>query len=196
MFRLFVAVAALMTSFASAQIPPQRAMELMADTDVDTIRPVLRNAGLRPEQLDLEGHKTLALREGGDTILLRPRVCNPQCKGLLMFVVLEGSAPASTINAYDQRTPATVAYTNGNSTILSRYLIADHGITEGTFLANLEVFKQTVAVWTQNRSRNNALSVSLMSRAANEEADPEMDALLEEVARRPELISGRIAQEY
>ena len=196
MLRIFVAAATLLTSLAFAQAANPRAMEVLSNTDVETIRPVLRNAGMRPETMDIEGRQAITIRDAGDRIILRPRVCNPQCTGLLMFVVLDGAAPANAINAYNQQTPATVAYTNGRSTILSRYLIADHGITEGTFLVNLEVFKQTVRKWTQNRDGRNALAVSLMSRSTIGEFDADTEALIREIENRPELISGRIINDY
>ncbi len=196
MFRFFVAAAALLTSWGAAQAADQRTMEVLSNTNIETIRPVLRNAGMRPETMDIEGRPALAVRDSGDRVILRPRVCNPDCTGLLMFVVLDGAAPANAINSYNQQTPATVAYTNGRSTILSRYLIADHGITEGTFLVNLDVFKQTVRKWTQNRNGQNAMSVSLMSRSTIGDYDPDTEALIREIESRPELISGRIVNDY
>lgn len=196
MLRLIAAVAVLLSSFASAQVSNHRATQVLTNTDVATIRPVLRNAGLRPESMEFDGREVIALRDGGDTVLLRPRVCNPQCTGLLLFVILEGTAPASAINRYNQETPATVAYTNGNATVLSRYLIADHGITEGTFLVNLDVFKQTVRKWTQSRNSRNALSVSLTNQPAVDSVNEDTEELLRLVQKRPDLLSGRIVQDY
>lgn len=196
MLRLLAAAALTLTSLAHAQSAGGRSMEVLTNTNIETIRPVLRNAGLRPERMEFQGRDALVLQDNGDTVILHPRVCAPQCTGLLMLVLLEGAAPASAINAFNQQTPATVAYTSGNATILSRYLIADHGITEGTFLVNLDVFKQTVRKWTQSRNSRNAMSVSLMTRSVPAEVDAETEELLQFLRTRPDLVSGQIIQDY
>ncbi|NNU15282.1 hypothetical protein HK107_02945 [Parvularcula sp. ZS-1/3] len=196
MIRILAAACVLLTSFASAEISASKAKEVLNDTNAATLGPVLRAQGLFPETLTIENREVLVVRQNGNVVMLRPRVCNPDCTGLLMYIVMEGAAPASSINAFNQQTPATVAYTNGQATVLSRYLIADHGITAGTFLVNLDVFSRTVSKWTQTRNARNAMSVSLLSSAPIDDYDPDTEALVREALRRPELLSGRIVSDY
>jgi hypothetical protein len=200
MFRSIAVAAALAASFVGAadasSLSAATARKVLPSTDAQTLAPVLRNAGYFPEIIEMEGRETLAIRHEGDVIMLRPRVCNPTCTGLLMVVVMEGSAPSQAINSFNQQTPATMAYTFSGATVLSRYLIADHGITAGTFLVNLDVFNKTVRKWTSNRNSRNAMSVSLSSVATVGEYDPELQEFVEAVRDRGELISGRIERDY
>ncbi|MCQ8185365.1 YbjN domain-containing protein [Parvularcula maris] len=200
MLRLIAAAAALAVSLIGAadasNLSNAQARKVLPSTDARTLAPVLRNAGYYPEIIEMEGRESIAIRHEGDVIMLRPRVCNPNCTGLLMVVVMEGSAPSQAINAYNQQTPATMAYTFSGATILSRYLIADHGITAGTFLVNLDVFNKTVRKWTQNRNSRNAMSVSLLSSLTPDDIDRDTEAFITAVRKRGELISGRVAADY
>lgn len=196
MLKLIAAV--ILTAFASAhaEISPAEARLILDNTNAATLLPVLRSAGYFPQTSTLQGDDVISIRFGNDVVLLRPRVCNEECRGLLMFVVIEGAAPAQVMNAFNQQTPATVAYTSGNATVLSRYLIADHGITAGSFLVNLDVFARTVQKWTRTRGAGKTLSVSLLSQSQAAGRDPEAEALIADVLTRPELVSGRIDSAY
>jgi hypothetical protein len=200
MFRTIAVAAALAASFIgiadASNLSAAMARKVLPSTDARTLAPVLRNAGYFPEIIEMEGRETIAIRHEGDVVMLRPRVCNPTCTGLLMVVVMEGSAPSQAINAYNQQTPATMAYTFSGATVLSRYLIADHGITAGTFLVNLDVFNKTVRKWTQNRNSRNALSVSLAGLASISEYDPELEDFVDAVRERRELVSGKFEKDY
>lgn len=194
MLRLVLLTAALLSAVSVASA--RNTKRVMTDTNIATIGPVLREAGLFPETITIEERDALVIREDGLVTILRPRVCTPDCRGLLMYVIINGTSPANAINAFNQQTPATMAYTSGNATVLSRYLIADHGITEGTFLVNLDVFRQTVGKWTAGRRARGAISVSLLDAQPFREPDQELEDLLKATSERPELVSGRIVADY
>ncbi|GGY43247.1 YbjN domain-containing protein [Parvularcula lutaonensis] len=195
MFRILAILAAFAASVASAQIPAKLARTLLPDVSAETIRPVLRQQGLTPETQTISGRDVLVLRSDRHAIILQPRVCNPKCTGLLMITLMEGSAPSHLVNDFNQETPPTMAYTQNGATVLSRYLIADHGITAGTLLVNIGVFDETVRKWLSNQ-RASSLSVSLAEQGPAPEIDTETRELLSEIRRRPELISGRIQSAY
>lgn len=195
MFRILAVLAAFAASTASAQIPDKLAKKLLPDVSAETIRPILRQQGLVPETQTISGEDVLVLRSDRHSIILQPRVCNPDCTGLLMITLMEGSAPTHLVNGFNQQTPPTMAYTQNGATVLSRYLIADHGITAGTLLVNVGVFDETVRKWLSSRQVS-PLSVSLKDQAPAIEFDQETQALIGEIRRRPELISGRIQSDY
>lgn len=176
---------------ATAAPSGETELEILPNTNVATIAPVLRNAGMLPETITVGDSDSLVVRSGDLAIILRPTVCRPDCAGLLMYTLFEGTSPASMMNSFNERTPPTAAYTTQGNTVLSRYLIADHGITAGSFMVNLVVFDNTVSKWLQDRGRNMAQSVGLADPAPETNFSRETEAFLSEVMARPELFSGQ-----
>jgi hypothetical protein len=195
MFRILAVAAALLTSTAAAQLSDAQARKVLTDVNASTIAPVLRNAGMNPQTTTILGEDALVLKGGGMTTVLRPRVCNPNCVGLLVYTVVRGSAPADSLNAFNETTAPTSAYVHQGNTVLSRYLIADHGITAGTFLVNVAVFNSTVDKWLNNSRSAAALSVSLDGSMPSD-IDSETEAFLAEIAKRPDLMTERPADAY
>lgn len=194
MVRFFAALASV-TALLSAGSAMADELDVLTNVNAETIAPVFRNAGMRVEQTTISGNPALAIRDSGAVIILRPRVCAPDCKGLLMYAIFGGGASSSQMNAYNRETPATTVFTADGRTVLSRYLIADHGITEGTLMVNYNVFKGTLASWRQEKQRNPVQAVALSlawpqtEYASKDEADD--DAFLEAALDRSDLINDR-----
>ena len=189
---LFAALALVATASAQADVMTRTPRKVMNDVNEQTISKVVRNAGFIVEQATISGADSLIVRDGTTAVIMRPRVCDPNCAGLLMYAVIEGIAPSTAINGFNEQTPATSAFTSEGFTILSRYLIADYGITEGSFLTNLAVFQSTVEKWLgqPRASGPSALSVSLDPSAVPQASeDLELRAYLDAVKARPELVS-------
>ena len=186
---LTLAVAA--TSAAAVASTPDE-LKILPNTNLATIAPVLRNAGLTPQTITVNGEESLVIRSGEVSLILRPTVCRPECAGLLMYTLFEGDAPAAVMNSFNGRTPPTVAYTAQGNTVLSRYLIADHGMTTGSFLVNVMVFDNTVTKWLNDSRQTMARSVSLSAEPRTlSNFERETEAYLGEIMSRPELFSGR-----
>ncbi|MEM9838827.1 MAG: YbjN domain-containing protein [Pseudomonadota bacterium] len=184
---LFAAVA---TTSAQAQSTPAE-LTVIPNMNLETIAPVLRNAGLAPQTVTINGEDSLVVPSGDVKLVFRPTVCNPDCAGLLMFSLFQGNAPSNLMNDFNSRTPPTAAYTAQGNTVLSRYLIADHGITTGSLMVNVMVFDNTVTKWLNDRSRTLARSVSVAEQnriPSNFERETE-DYLADMMSRR-ELYSG------
>ncbi|MEM1379137.1 MAG: hypothetical protein AAGH41_00780 [Pseudomonadota bacterium] len=199
MLRLSAVIAAFAGLFASpalAQSSPSD-LTILPNTNVATLMPALSNAGLTPQRITVSGEESIVVRSGDIAILLRPTVCNPNCAGLLMYTLFEGAAAANTINSYNGNTPPTVAFTAQGNTILSRYLIADHGMTQGSFLVNVVVFDNTVAKWLDMSRRAVAQSVSLgpQGEPVKSNFQRETEEYLKEAMSRRELFSGRDTDE-
>ncbi|MEE4208717.1 MAG: hypothetical protein V2I43_05575 [Parvularcula sp.] len=190
MFRIAAAAAACLLSSASAQIPAPLAGEVLPNVDIATILPALQQMNLTTERTTLGGGDVLVVRQGNINIIMRPRVCNPECAGLLMYAIFEGTAPSGVLNAYNESTPPTTAFTSGGNTILSRYLIADYGITAGSFLVNVGVFESTVRNFIGASEQAAAQSVSLGDQG-QVQTDPANQAFLEEIASRREYFSSK-----
>lgn len=175
-------------SGALAQNAPQT---IIANTNLDSIVPVLQLAGLTPQSGTIGGEAVAIVRSGSNVMVLRPTVCNPNCKGLQMFAQQQGTSPGGVINKYNAETPATTAYNLAGTTVLERYLIADHGMTEGSFLVNVNVFDNTINKWRRDSTQASKLSVSLNQPEANAESaySAENKAFLEAFGRRGDLYS-------
>lgn len=189
---LFVAIALVATASAQADVMTRTPRKVMNDVNEQTVSKVVRNAGFIVEDATISGADSLIVRDGTTAVIMRPRVCDPNCSGLLMYAIIEGVAPPMAINGFNEQTPATSAFTSEGFTILSRYLIADYGITEGSFLTNLAVFQSTVEKWLGQPSASgpSALSVSLDPAAVPQASeDLELRAYLDAVKARPELVS-------
>ncbi|MEM9810162.1 MAG: hypothetical protein AAF788_02955 [Pseudomonadota bacterium] len=184
----FIALFVFGSASADAQSRSQR--RVLESVDAQVIAPVLRNAGFEVEQSTIADNESIVVRSGDTVVIMRPRVCNPTCTGLLMYSVIEGTAPSNTLNGFNEQTPPTSAFTSDGYTILSRYLIADYGITQGTFLTNVEVFQSSVEKWLgAPRSGDvNALSVSLAEQPKTG-VEEDLSAYVGAITRRHELIS-------
>ncbi|MEM0930261.1 MAG: hypothetical protein AAGI89_13320 [Pseudomonadota bacterium] len=193
---LFVALALVATASAQADVMTRTPRKVMDDVNQQTVSKVVRNAGFIVEQATISGADSLVVRDGVTAVIMRPRVCDPNCSGLLMYAVIDGVAPPMAINGFNEQTPATSAFTSEGYTILSRYLIADYGITEGSFLTNLAVFQSTVEKWLgqPGGSGPSALSVSLGAPVPQASEDLELRAYLDAVKARPELLSRNLGE--
>ncbi|GGY40032.1 hypothetical protein [Parvularcula lutaonensis] len=196
MIRTFIAAAtaALLATSAQAQIPEPLASTKLPNVDRATLVPVLQQMGLRPETVTLESGEALAITTPSMTVILRPRVCNPDCAGLFMLSIVPDSGTADQINAYNSFVPGSKAVRLPNgSTAISRYLIADYGLIAGSFLIDLQVFANTVGRWQQRNfpMGSNVQSVSL-TEPGESQFDSEMQDLLDDVLERPELWSREV----
>lgn len=190
---LAAAAAAFFATAAHAQLPDTIARQVLPNVDRDTLVPVLQSVGINPERVTLESGEALSLRTPSMTVILRPRVCNPQCAGLIMLSVVQGSGTADQLNAYNAFVPGSKAVRLPDGSVgVSRYLIADYGLVAGSFLIDLNVFANTVARWQQKNFPlgNSAQSVSIsLSEPEFGEFDQEMQELVQDVLARPELWS-------
>ncbi|MEM7740178.1 MAG: hypothetical protein AAF225_05200 [Pseudomonadota bacterium] len=191
---IFVVLALTATASAQSDVLTRTPRKVMSDVNHQTVSKVVHNAGFIVEQATISGADSLVVRDGSTAVIMRPRVCAPDCSGLLMYAVIDGIAPPMAINGFNEQTPATTAFTSEGYTILSRYLIADYGITEGTFLTNLAVFQSTVEKWLgqPRHGAPSALSVSLDAPVPQANEDLELRAYIDAVKGRPELISRNL----
>ncbi|MEO1657164.1 MAG: hypothetical protein AAFR65_05535 [Pseudomonadota bacterium] len=192
---IFVALALFATASAQSDVMTRTPRKVMGDVNLQTVSKVVRNAGFVVEQATISGSDSLVVRDGVTAVIMRPRVCDPNCSGLLMYAVIDGIAPPMAINGFNEQTPATSAFTSEGYTILSRYLIADYGITEGSFLTNVAVFQSTVEKWLgQGTDAPSALSVSLNAPVPLADEDFELREYLDAVKARPELLSRNLGE--
>ena len=191
---IFVTLALVATASAQADVMTRTPRKVMDDVNEQSVSKVVRNAGFIVEEATISGASSIVVRDGVTAVIMRPRVCDPDCSGLLMYAVIEGIAPPMAINGFNEQTPATSAFTSEGYTILSRYLIADYGITEGTFLTNLAVFQSTVEKWLGQSRAPSALSVSLDSNVPLAQEDFELRAYIDAVKSRPELLSRSLGE--
>ncbi|MEM1409435.1 MAG: hypothetical protein AAGG79_01670 [Pseudomonadota bacterium] len=185
------------TAFAAESSEAQRA--LIPNTNIESLRPVLQDAGLTPEQVTLGGGAdSLVIRSNGLVMIMQPTVCSPDCAGLRMYALFGGTSAAPVMNNYNSSTPPTVVFSDGGNTVLSRYLIADHGMTVGSFIVNVKVFENTLRKWQTESDRAAAQSVGLSLDAPSAEVSYEREnaELLGEMMRRPELYSQAGPRSY
>ncbi|NRA29438.1 MAG: hypothetical protein HRU11_04175 [Parvularculaceae bacterium] len=184
-----LALSAVAYSGAHAQMGPQ---QIIPNTNMDSIMPVMRLAGLEPENGTIgEDTRVAILRTATNVIVMRPAVCNPNCVGLEMYAVVQGTAPVSTINDFNMKTPPTMVFTAAGNTVLRRYLIADHGMTAGSFLVNVNVFDNTLNKWRQTLNSTASMSVSVEGPKLGSEAAFEAQNIefLDAILSRPDLYS-------
>lgn len=196
--RILITALALMSSFGafSASALASDDMRVLPNVSLDTIAPVLRNRGLTPKTIEVGGTQSLVVQSDDLQIIMRPTVCRPECTGLLLYTLFQGTAPAGLVNAYNEDTPPTVAYTAQGNTVLSRYLIADHGITEGSFIVNLVVFDNTVTKWMNSTTTSRAMSVSADAAMPATNLGRESEDYLRALMDRPDLFSGNASGDF
>jgi len=185
-----LALSAAAFSGAQAQVNPQ---QVVPNTNLGSIVPVLQLAGKTPESATMgDDTQVVVVRSGSNVIIMRPAVCNPNCAGLEMYAVLQGSSPASTMNDFNLKTPPTMVFNAGGNTVLRRYLIADHGMTAGSFLVNVNVFDNTMNKWRQTLNSSASMSVSLAEPGPDAEGayEAENAEFLNAIMQRPELYSA------
>lgn len=199
MFRIFTAAAAFLTASAGAQtLDAATSQEVLPNFNAGPLVATLQQANLNPEIQTISGSEVLVLNSGNQKILLRPRVCNPGCAGLLMYSVMGGGASPSAITTYNANTPPTKAFQANGNVFLMRYLIADYGVTKGSLLVNIGVFDNTVAKWTETATGPIGLSVSvdLDDEIPAPDLDADITELFRETVKRPELITDQGQRGY
>lgn len=156
--------------------------DVLPGTEAAAIAPVLAEAGFEISPVRLAGEDALLATAGDRKVILRPRVCaaDGRCRGLSMAArIVDRTSPAIT-NLFNDRYPAARAVAADDSVVLSRYLIADHGVTRGSLAADVSVFAGMVDVWWEFRDGLSARTVSfepLLETAPDGAAHPDEDPL-------------------
>lgn len=154
------AAAALFVTGASAQITPTT---VIPNFNIETIQPLLQQAGFQTEVRDMGGSMVVAAQKDGKFIILRPRVCRDGagCAGLFMLAQINTQASLRTLNNFNLQSPPTRAVQTPDGQIfLSRYLIADYGTTAGSFAVNADVFKNGIDRFFKVMNESGAAEVS------------------------------------
>ena len=158
---LLVALACLPASAQNSGPAFPRVRELMNDLSFSQIDPVLRELGFSTHLVEQNGSYILVAQRNGRTIFFQPYVCEQApsggtsiCKGLWMLTASNMPATAAEVDFFNKNQRPTRATLHQSITQLDRYLIADHGVTRGTFAVNVEVFVSSIDVWLSVVSGN------------------------------------------
>lgn len=147
-----------------AMVSPLQAAEQFADRDllasfaVSPVEKALKQMGHTPIVDRSVKPATLQItnKKHGAIIYLKPSCFPPEsgltgCPGLTIYTVSE-PVPLEKINDFNNVSLVATAQSItdaevGDRVILKRYLIADAGITYGSFLANLTAFEDSITNW-------------------------------------------------
>ena len=99
---IFVALALVATASAQADVLTRTPRKVMNNVNQEAVSKVVRNAGFIVEQATISGAESLVVRDGTTAVIMRPRVCDPDCSGLLMYAVIDGVAPPMAINGFNE----------------------------------------------------------------------------------------------
>ncbi|MEM9705300.1 MAG: hypothetical protein AAF850_04395 [Pseudomonadota bacterium] len=137
---------------------------VLSNVDLVTLAPVITELGVPFEVTTLAGRQALRLNVNGAVVALRPRVCRGAngggCVGLEMMGFYSGVAPLDAANRYNDETPPSKAIVTDGGTVVHRYLIADYGLTRGSFAIDLQVFGSIVTKFGDYIGQGSASTVS------------------------------------
>ncbi|MGV6819471.1 MAG: hypothetical protein ACWA5T_03115 [Parvularcula sp.] len=163
---IFAAIAAFsLTVFgagAQAQDVINNASGIIPSVSLSDIEPVLKEVGFETEIKTINNESLMVVRALGKTLVMFPKACQPDgsCAGLWMFAYLNGTSSLEAVNSFNQvAKPARASMVN-NKVVLDRYLIADYGITRGSFIINVGVMAGMVDQWFQYSKIQGPVAVS------------------------------------
>ncbi|GGD00370.1 hypothetical protein [Aquisalinus flavus] len=118
---------------------------MIFDFNVETLSPLLSDAGVAHSLGDLNGQQAIQASYNGENVILLPTACNEgRCVGLAMFTFLNSGLSAEQNDRFNNTlffASAENWYDNtGSQSVLERYLIADYGYSKRTFAVDLIVF--------------------------------------------------------
>ena len=156
MLRLILPVCAILIGTAPAiaqeETPGfQNPEGLIKSLDVDTIEPVLIEAGINPQRRDVQGSASLVLTDPkGQEIILQPTACDDDgCLGLLLLARPEVSRLPSIeiVMQYNANINFATAVINSQTLWLRDYLTADYGITRGNLVVEIILMFSALEQW-------------------------------------------------
>lgn len=155
-------------SVAAAQPQIANPNQVLPNVGFQYIVPVLQEAGFNVQQVNLDNQTVLRVQSGNSVVIMYRRACqqNADCAGLWMLAFLNEGRPLPLLNRFNTVSkPARASILNGN-VVLDRYLIADYGVTKGSFLVNVGVFFSMIDQWRQFAQNEGPVAVSFEPLAA------------------------------
>ncbi len=136
--------------------------QMLERFDVTNVTGILTEMGLKNEVMAQDNGAAVirAVTNTGMVFVLYPVVCSEgaraKCAGLELDVIFTADAPGAsyaTVNQFNREYALTKAFLSSRGEpVLSRYILADHGIARGNVVSNVtnfvrlsEVFRTTLA---------------------------------------------------
>lgn len=123
---------------------------VILNMNFESIRPVLEEVGFEVQDEVVGQINALAVTYDGKKAFLQPTACNSgDCLGLVMTALL---TPTNT-PTQDQVTAFNVNLNAGNAVLsdgqlyLKNYVVADYGVTRGSFVIDVAVFISLIDNW-------------------------------------------------
>lgn len=139
------------TSVAHAQddiIP--NATGLIVDMTTENVLAPLHEVGLEASIEKFDGQDAVAVTYNGRTGYLIPKACDEvKCDGLMMISVINPAQPATheQISYFNAEMNAGNAVLSAGTLYLKKYVVADYGVTRGSFLIDVVVFLSMIDKW-------------------------------------------------
>ncbi len=158
----FIAGAFAAVSAAQAQDIVANPTGVVPNLALSNIQPVLQEAGFGAQVQVIQGEQMLRVTYNDFVMYMSARACRADgnCAGLWMLAPLNDSASMTTINSFNQNSKPARATVVGTQVLLDRYLIADYGITRGSFLVNTAVMFGMIEQWFEFKASAQAQRVS------------------------------------
>ncbi|MGF1544796.1 MAG: hypothetical protein ACFB00_09895 [Parvularculaceae bacterium] len=130
-------------AFAQALAPPVSNSDgRLADVNIATIEPVMREAFESVERTNVFGQAALRVQEGGAVVVLTPSGCvsdpAPRCRGLAHYSFFRNAPETAALNEFNRSSPvASGTIEEGGSARLSRYAFCDYGCSRGSLVVGV-----------------------------------------------------------